>query len=84
MFTMPLGTPGSLGEQVYLDIVAYLMHANEFASRGEITTAAQARSLNGSNVGLAHAYCAPQPTGALDVDDFHKATAWLAGRSLRC
>jgi hypothetical protein len=52
-----------------------------------ITTAAQARRLNGSNVGLAHAYCTPQPTGAIDVDDFSKATAWLAGRGvdlLRC
>lgn len=30
------------------------------------------------NVGLAHAYCSPSPTMALDIDDLPKAREWLA------
>ncbi|MCP5346210.1 MAG: bifunctional DNA primase/polymerase [Pseudomonadales bacterium] len=33
--------------------------------------------LVGKNVGLAHAYCGPSPTCAIDLDDYEKATAWL-------
>lgn len=34
------------------------------------------------NLGLAHAYCCPQPTMALDVDDIVHAVTWLSARSI--
>lgn len=40
--TMPQDSPGSLGDQANLDIVAFIMRANEFAPRGELTPGAQA------------------------------------------
>ena len=43
-----------------------------------ITSSSQANSLLGLNIGIAHAYCKPNPTGALDVDHYHHAIAWLA------
>lgn len=46
-----------------------------------ITNAAAAVSING-NVGLAHAYCTPCPTVALDLDDFIAAEAWFRQRGL--
>lgn len=30
------------------------------------------------NIGLAHAYCTPSPTGALDIDNYKHAKVWLA------
>ena len=33
-----------------------------------------------ANIGLAHAYCTPTPTAALDIDDVSKATDWLQER----
>ena len=33
-----------------------------------------------ANIGLAHAYCTPAPTAALDIDDVSKATDWLRER----
>lgn len=39
--------------------------------------------LNGKcNFGLAHAYCEPTPTCAIDVDDISKARPWLGERGL--
>jgi putative DNA primase/helicase len=46
-----------------------------------ITDPEQAGRLTG-NVGLAHAYCSPTPTMALDVDDIDSARAWLGGRGV--
>jgi hypothetical protein len=46
-----------------------------------ITDPERADRLTG-NVGLAHAYCAPRPTMALDIDDFDQAEAWLAARGI--
>ncbi len=43
-----------------------------------VTTIGQLAELRGKNVGLAHAYCTPQPTCALDIDNFPEAKAWLA------
>jgi putative DNA primase/helicase len=43
-----------------------------------ITAPSQAEQLQGKNVGLAHAYCTPTPTCALDIDNFPAAKAWLA------
>ena len=38
----------------------------------------QAHSLRGLNIGLAHAYCKPAPTVAIDVDNYIHAKAWFA------
>ena len=35
-----------------------------------ITSPSDAERLQGKNVGLAHAYCSPSPTCAIDVDDY--------------
>jgi hypothetical protein len=42
-----------------------------------ITDPERAARLTG-NVGLAHAYCTPTPTMALDIDDLAQAEVWLA------
>lgn len=42
-----------------------------------ITDPERAARLTG-NVGLAHAYCTPTPTMALDIDDLAQAQVWLA------
>ena len=34
--------------------------------------------VEGSNVGLAHAYCSPSPTCALDIDHYPSAKIWFA------
>ena len=34
--------------------------------------------LAGMNVGIAHAYCTPSPTCAIDIDHYVQAKAWLA------
>lgn len=39
---------------------------------------AQIRLLTGGNMGLAHAYCTPTPTCAIDIDNFKLAKPWLA------
>ena len=41
-----------------------------------------ANRLEGMNVGLAHAYCTPNPTCALDIDHYPNAKAWLASHSI--
>lgn len=46
-----------------------------------ITTAEAVNSISG-NVGLAHAYCTPTPTAALDVDDIAGATDWFSEHSI--
>lgn len=46
-----------------------------------ITDPEQASGLTG-NVGLAHAYCLPVPTMALDLDDMARAERWLAARGI--
>ena len=46
-----------------------------------VTDPKQAGTLTG-NVGLAHAYCTPRPTTALDVDDALSATPWLQDRGI--
>lgn len=43
-----------------------------------ITQVNQSYKLEGKNVGLAHAYCTPTPTCAIDIDNFKQANAWLA------
>lgn len=46
-----------------------------------ITDPDQASELAG-NIGLAHAYCLPTPTMALDLDDMARAEPWLAARGI--
>lgn len=41
-------------------------------------TVDQAPDLTGLNVGLAHAYCTPTPTCAIDIDHYPSAKLWLA------
>lgn len=46
-----------------------------------ITSIGYATGLAG-NIGLAHAYCSPTPTMALDIDDMARAERWLAERGI--
>lgn len=46
-----------------------------------ITDPEQASTLLG-NIGIAHAYCLPVPTMALDLDDMARAEPWLAARGI--
>ncbi len=43
-----------------------------------ITNSDQVHLLKGMNVGLAHAYCLPSPTCAIDIDNYKTAKLWLA------
>ena len=43
-----------------------------------ITEPHQVKCINGGNVGLAHAYCFPTPTCAIDIDNLEKGSEWLA------
>ena len=47
-----------------------------------ITNSEQCHKLTGANVGLAHAYCTPNPTCAIDIDNYKQAKAWLATHDL--
>ncbi len=46
-----------------------------------ITDEKEAARLTG-NIGIAHAYCLPVPTMALDLDDMARAEPWLAARGI--
>ena len=43
-----------------------------------LTKPNQCGDLNGKNIGLAHAYCTPSPTCAIDIDNYREAKPWLA------
>ncbi len=43
-----------------------------------ITDSSGAARLEGMNIGLAHAYCAPVPSCAIDIDNYKTAKPWLA------
>lgn len=47
-----------------------------------VTNPLDAHKLEGLNVGLAHAYCSPTATSAIDVDDYPDAAEWLGGRGI--
>lgn len=47
-----------------------------------VTRVRDAPLLSGMNVGIAHAYCTPCPTAALDVDSWPKAKAWLSAKGI--
>jgi putative DNA primase/helicase len=38
--------------------------------------------LANKNIGLAHAYCTPTPTCAIDIDDYKQAKKWLRGHGI--
>ena len=46
-----------------------------------ISDPASVGELTGS-IGIAHAYCSPVPTMALDLDDMELASSWLAARGI--
>jgi hypothetical protein len=46
-----------------------------------ITDPERAAAMTG-NVGLAHAYCSPNPTVAIDIDDFELANIWFRDRGI--
>jgi hypothetical protein len=50
--------------------------------KNAITETEQAALLNGKNVGIAHAYCTPTPTCALDIDDYKNSISWLASHGV--
>ena len=50
--------------------------------RNVISSVVSASRLSGMNVGLAHAYCSPTPTCAIDIDNYMHAKAWLAARGI--
>lgn len=41
-----------------------------------------AKILTGMNIGLAHAYCTPTPTCAIDIDDYRYAKKWLSSHGI--
>lgn len=49
--------------------------------KNAITNRERAAALTG-NIGIAHAYCLPVPTMALDLDDMVRAERWLAARGI--
>jgi putative DNA primase/helicase len=42
----------------------------------------QVSRLSGMNIGLAHAYCTPNPTCSIDIDDVISATEWLSNQEV--
>lgn len=47
-----------------------------------ITRVEDVHVLSGMNVGLAHAYCSPYPTCAIDIDYFPSAIKWLDSKGI--
>lgn len=47
-----------------------------------VTDIADGELLNGLNIGIAHAYCTPNPTCAIDLDDYRASKKWLAYRGV--
>lgn len=47
-----------------------------------VTDVADQAKLNGLNIGIAHAYCTPNPTCAIDLDDYKASKIWLADKGV--
>ncbi len=47
-----------------------------------INSPLQINDLQGKNIGLAHAYCTPTPTIAIDIDNYHHAKSWLVAHGI--
>jgi putative DNA primase/helicase len=56
--------------------------AKEWNKSENVVTDPRMASRLTENIGLAHAYCSPTPTMALDIDDMERASAWLAARNV--
>jgi hypothetical protein len=50
--------------------------------RNVVTDAADEAQLNGMNIGIAHAFCTPNPTCAIDLDDYKASKVWLADKGV--
>ena len=50
--------------------------------RNVITTIDQMSRVSGINIGIAHAYCSPNPTCAIDLDDLKESRAWFLERGI--
>jgi putative DNA primase/helicase len=57
-------------------------HAGWNRRENIISKLAQISSLSGVNIGLAHAYCTPNPTCSIDLDDAVQAVGWLSERGI--
>lgn len=58
-------------------------HHKSWNHRGKVIDSPnQVNQLSGMNIGLAHAFCTPNPTCAIDVDDLTQATKWLSDRAV--
>ena len=53
------------------------VHSGWNLPSGCITSVDSQQGLEGLNIGLAHAYCTPTPTCAIDIDNYKSAKAWL-------
>jgi hypothetical protein len=53
---------------------------NEF--KNVISTLSGAVKLQDGNIGLAHAYCTPEPTCAIDVDNYKESKIWLKNHGI--
>lgn len=49
---------------------------------GCVTSPSEHHRFDGMNVGIAHAFCSPSPTCALDIDNFKTAKPWLASHGI--
>jgi putative DNA primase/helicase len=52
------------------------------ARENVVTTAEEVWRLTNCNIGLAHSYCSPSPTCAIDIDYFPSALGWLWERDV--
>ncbi len=50
--------------------------------RDNVVTTLDAATRITGNMGIAHAYCAPYPTAALDIDDYELAKKWLLDKGI--
>ena len=53
------------------------VHSGWNLPSGCITSVDSQQGLQGGNIGLAHAYCTPTPTCAIDIDNYKSAKSWL-------
>lgn len=51
-------------------------------SSNVVNNAADVALLKELNIGIAHAYCTPSPTCAIDIDDYKESKKWLAGKAV--
>lgn len=58
-------------------------HHKSWNHRGKVIDSPnQVNQLSGMNIGLAHAFCTPNPTCSIDLDDLIQATKWLSDQAV--